>query len=204
MTDISVPVRPCPPQQCTYSFSPLKTRAQQSSASRCMAVSVVTLPSMIGRCRKSIFSCLMRECWRSCALDKIRCASLMYGLRRCMSDEPYKLWTFLQFCLNASATPVCKVLYTAQRQWHRVLRCVLLASQQDKYVLTVRAMRDWKEAHDHPRWGRVQHLRPRPDFQVWSLMLMFTSACRHTNVVMPSSSRVVKMDRVSASSTLAG
>lgn len=43
--------------QCTYSRSPRRMRVQQSSARRDSATSLVTLPSMMGRCRKSSLSC---------------------------------------------------------------------------------------------------------------------------------------------------
>lgn len=46
-----------PAHQWTYMRSPRRMRAQQSSARRDMAASLVTLPSRMGRCRKSSLSC---------------------------------------------------------------------------------------------------------------------------------------------------
>lgn len=57
--------------------SPLSTLSQQSSASLLIAESVVTLPSMMGRCRKSILRWLMRVLPEACARLRMRCASLM-------------------------------------------------------------------------------------------------------------------------------
>ncbi len=64
------------------------------------------------------------------------------------------------------------------------------------WCLAVVEVRTWASL----MYGR----RPCPALQACSGVLMFTSAWRHTKVLMPSSNMVVRIFSVSASSKLAG